>query len=65
MISTKNFVFAAGAVALAAYTFLGGGLGLGSAQEKAVKPPRHARLLYLQVAASGAFRAFSSTPTAC
>ena len=39
MINTRNFIFAAGAVALAAYTFLGGGLGISSAEEKAVKLP--------------------------
>ena len=37
--NTKNFVFAAGAVALAAYTFIGGGLGISMAEEKAVKLP--------------------------
>ena len=39
MINTKTFIFAASAVALAAYTFLGGGLGISSAEEKAVKLP--------------------------
>ena len=35
----RNFAFSAGAVALAVYTFIGGGLGLSMAEEKAVKLP--------------------------
>lgn len=39
MLTTKSCVLAMGAVALAAYSFFGGGLGLSAAQEKAVRLP--------------------------